>query len=320
MAVSLSQSMIDKKKEEIADTLTGQTQDLQETPWWKTAGGILLPLLSTAAMGPLGGYLASLGGATGGLSSLITGFKGASILSKLIGLGGKGIGAIGKGLQAAKKGQGILSALGGIGAKTAFNIGARELSEGILGKFDKRSVKDLKLNARDMLYGGDALQKLRKQYTSAKGAEKDTSYTGALLSALSSQLGPNILKGLTDAVGGAEIPVWSKHLKGTQDLVKGGKSFGDINILDKVAQISKDLQSSSANMPLGQSIPNLVASPGIGTMGIPYTLPAKGGSILSKLASPGPKFGAQPAPDIQSMLQGADDQTILDIILALQNK
>ena len=52
MGVSLSKIQRGQMKKSIADELAGQTEGLQETPWWKTVGSVALPLLATAAMGP----------------------------------------------------------------------------------------------------------------------------------------------------------------------------------------------------------------------------------------------------------------------------
>ena len=76
MAVSTSQYRLGREKGSIAEELAGQTEGLQKQPWWKTVGSIALPLLATAAMGPLGGYLASMGGGLAGggaLASLLGG-------------------------------------------------------------------------------------------------------------------------------------------------------------------------------------------------------------------------------------------------------
>ena len=273
MAISLSDAIIQQKKQTIADKLATQTEDLQKQPWWKTIGKIAIPLLATMAMGPAGAALSSLGG-------------GAGIL-----------GTIGSGLTATGGAGGILKTLGQTGIKSLFNIGASGLGGGILEKFDKRSAKDIKLaGPSETLHGREARDKLRKQYKDAKKAEKDTSKTGSILSAIMQQGGPGafleagkvglfaptaatptvggMMEGLAGAdVGQAQQLIDTNQLLGKQpsewqQIMSGNKMITDPSLMSSVDPtisasvdpavshqlFSKQLQPPMSNVNFGQNL------------------------------------------------------------------
>jgi len=173
MAVSLSGLKRKQTKKSIADQLASQTQDLQEVPWWETVGNIALPLLATAAMGPLGAYLSSLG-AAGGL--------GSGVLS-MLGTGLGSTGAVGSGLG------GVAKTLGSTGLKALYNIGIDKAKKGAFKGLDKRSEKDIKVKGGPLaqLLGKGAETQLRKDYLDAQSAMDQTNLMGALMGATMSQ-------------------------------------------------------------------------------------------------------------------------------------
>ena len=173
MAVSLSGLKRKQTKKSIADQLASQTQDLQEVPWWETVGNIALPLLATAAMGPLGGYLSSLG-AAGGL--------GSGVLS-MLGTGLGSTGAVGSGLG------GVAKTLGSTGLKALYNIGIDKTKKGLYKGLDKRSEKDIKVKGGPLaqLLGKGAEAQLRQDYLDAQSAMDQTNLMGALMGATTAQ-------------------------------------------------------------------------------------------------------------------------------------
>ena len=264
MAISLSQYNIEKKKQSIADKLASQTQDLQQEPWWKTVGSVALPLLASLAMPGIGGALAGMAGQGGALASLLGTGKWATGIAKTVG-------TIGKGLQAAKKGQGILSSLGQIGTKAGYNMLTQKATGGLMGALDPKSAMDLNLTGKEKLYGGSALGKLRKEYRDAKEAEKQTGMSGAVLSAIASQglgnikdafgvglfnkaapEGANMLEGLigTGVEGAEDIAKTAEIMGGQasplQHVASGQKMITDPNALARPSSLS--LQTSPVNL------------------------------------------------------------------------
>ena len=246
MAISLSGYNIQKKKQSIADKLAGQTQDLQKEPWWKTVGSIGLPLLASLAMPGIGTALAGWAGAG----------SGASALASIFGTGSKALKAInllGKGLQVGAKGQGILSTLGGIGTKTAFNMGVKGLTKGGLNIADKRSVDDLNLTDREMLYGRNALKTLKGQYTDAKDAEKETDIAGSILSAISSQGWGNV----KDAFG---VGLLNKSAPKGVSMLEGLASSG-VEGAKKTANVQQLMGNEPSNLQQIMSGQKMITDP-----------------------------------------------------------
>ena len=186
MAVSTSQYRLGREKGSIAEELAGQTEGLQKQPWWKTVGSIALPLLAPAAMGPLGGYLASMGG----------GLAGGGALASLLGGGLTGVGGALGAVGTAGTGSSLLKTLGQTGVKALYNLGTQAAGKGLLGSFDKRSEEDIKVGggALRQALGKKAQEKLRGQYRKAKGAEKETGIAGSILSAFAQQGGMGAFK------------------------------------------------------------------------------------------------------------------------------
>ena len=169
MAISLSKLKRQQTKRSIADELTAQASELQEVPWWETVGNIALPILATAAMGPLGGYLSPLGGGAGILGALGTGLSS-------VGAVGSGLGGVGK-------------TLGSTAVKALYNMGVQEAKKGLYKGLDKRSEKDIKVSGDSFrkLLGKSAEGKLRGNWLDAQSAMDRTNVTGAVLGAAMSQ-------------------------------------------------------------------------------------------------------------------------------------
>ena len=360
--VSLSGIRQSLAKKTIAEELAGQTEDLKGTPWWKTVGAIALPLILTAAMGPAGAALASYGG----IGSSLTGMLGAGLTSAGAASGGSTIGN-------------ILRTAAQVGTKAGYNWLGQKATGAVLDTADTRSEKDIKVSGGPLakFYGKSAQDRLRKEYKIAKDAEGETKLAGATLAAITQQFGPDVYSGIKDMFGG-DTDTIAKVLEGTPDLVKGGEAtFGDVNVLDKVAEIHQ----ANPPIPVGQppvspppvsqninpSTPGLRqnVSTGINDL-FSHGSQGAGAGGLGRITQPGAHkssgqfdfglFSGQPqpttnvpigvsgpdwgttavpgsypsvltgqpsyvgAPSSSQILQGVDDQTILDIILSLQNK
>ena len=215
MAVSLSGLQRAQTKKTIADQLARQTEDLQEVPWWETVGNIALPLLATAAMGPLGGYLSSLG-AAGGI--------GSGALS-MLGTGLGSAGAVGRGLG------GVAKTLGSTGIKALYNLGAQEAKKGLYKGLDKRSEKDIKVKGGPLaqLLGKSAETQLRKDWLDAQSAMDQTNLVAALT-------------GATMAQGSGAF----------KDMFKGLFTKGDTSFLDSLQSVEEAQKLVDAANIMGQ--------------------------------------------------------------------
>ena len=215
MAVSLSGLQRAQTKKTIADQLARQTEDLQEEPWWETVGNIALPLLATAAMGPLGGYLSSLG-AAGGI--------GSGALS-MLGTGLGSAGAVGSGLG------GVAKTLGSTGIKALYNLGAQEAKKGLYKGLDKRSEKDIKVKGGPLaqLLGKGAETQLRKDWLDAQSAMDQTNLVAALT-------------GATMAQGSGAF----------KDMFKGLFTKGDTSFLDSLQSVEEAQKLVDAANIMGQ--------------------------------------------------------------------
>ena len=215
MAVSLSGLQRAQTKKTIADQLARQTEDLQEVPWWETVGNIALPLLATAAMGPLGGYLSSLG-AAGGI--------GSGALS-MLGTGLGSAGAVGSGLG------GVAKTLGSTGIKALYNLGVQEAKKGLYKGLDKRSEKDIKVTGGPLaqLLGKGAETQLRKDYLDAQSAMDQTNLVAALT-------------GATMAQGSGAF----------KDMFKGLFTKGDTSFLDSLQSVEEAQKLVDAANIMGQ--------------------------------------------------------------------
>ena len=215
MAVSLSGLQRAQTKKTIADQLARQTEDLQEVPWWETVGNIALPLLATAAMGPLGGYLSSLG-AAGGI--------GSGALS-MLGTGLGSAGAVGSGLG------GVAKTLGSTGIKALYNLGVQEAKKGLYKGLDKRSEKDIKVKGGPLaqLLGKGAETQLRKDWLDAQSAMDQTNLVAALT-------------GATMAQGSGAF----------KDMFKGLFTKGDTSFLDSLQSVEEAQKLVDAANIMGQ--------------------------------------------------------------------
>ena len=215
MAVSLSGLQRAQTKKTIADQLARQTEDLQEVPWWETVGNIALPLLATAAMGPLGGYLSSLG-AAGGIGS-----GALSMLGTVLGSAG----AVGSGLG------GVAKTLGSTGIKALYNLGAQEAKKGLYKGLDKRSEKDIKVKGGPLaqLLGKGAETQLRKDWLDAQSAMDQTNLVAALT-------------GATMAQGSGAF----------KDMFKGLFTKGDTSFLDSLQSVEEAQKLVDAANIMGQ--------------------------------------------------------------------
>ena len=154
-----------------SDVLTGQSEKLQEIPWWKTVGNVALPFAASLLMGPLGAALSGM-----------TGF--GSGLAGLIGSGLTQAGAIGTGIGGAAK------TAGATGMKALYNLAATRGSRGILDLLDPRSEKDITLEGESPLvqiYGKKAEKGLQKDYRKSKQSTLTQDLIGSIMGAVSQQ-------------------------------------------------------------------------------------------------------------------------------------
>ena len=175
--ISTSGLGIKSRVKSISERLAGQVEDLQETPAWKTAGSIILPLASSLLMGPLGAAMGKL--------------------PSMLGLIGQGLyktGAWGKGLL------GALKTTGAIGTKSLYNWLGTKGTRGFLDLFDKRSEMDINLKGMDTLsqvLGKEAVEEYREQYTKGKKDTSTQDITTSILGAITQQGDlSKIMKGL----------------------------------------------------------------------------------------------------------------------------
>lgn len=218
MAVSLSGLQRAQTKKTIADQLARQTEDLQEVPWWETVGNIALPLLATAAMGPLGTAMMGMGGGAG-----ILGMLGSA--ASTVGSGLASAGAVGSGLG------GVAKTLGSTGIKALYNLGAQEAKKGLYKGLDKRSEKDIKVKGGPLaqLLGKGAETQLRKDWLDAQSAMDQTNLVAALT-------------GATMAQGSGAF----------KDMFKGLFTKGDTSFLDSLQSVEEAQKLVDAANIMGQ--------------------------------------------------------------------
>ena len=204
MAISTSQLMLAKERQTVADKLAEQTEELQDTPWWHTAGSIALPLLATALMPGVGTALAGLGGLGTSLGGLLTSGAGA--------------------------GAGLGKTLGGIGVKSLYNLLASAGTKGALDVIGGKSGKDIgkDLTGLQTLLGKGAVKQLRKDYSKSQDQAYKSLIAGSIMSGLAQQGGIGALKKAGKVSFPGQAPEAFSGIPTTVDAAQQGLTTADI--------------------------------------------------------------------------------------------
>ena len=187
MGVSLSNLKQMQMKKSISDELAGQVEDMNEVSPLQTIGSIALPLLLTAAMGPLGTAMMGLGGGTGILGAL--GGAASTI--------GSGLAATGAATGGSAAGN-LLNTLLQVGSKVGYGELSKKLTKEIVDK-DKNPL-DIKVTGGGFkqVLAKNAVEKLRNQLVTQNRLGEQTDLTGSILGAFAGQFGDDLIGGMKD--------------------------------------------------------------------------------------------------------------------------
>jgi hypothetical protein len=296
MAVSTSKLRIGAARKSIIDKLTQQSEGLQDTPWYQTAGQIALPILATMAIPGIGTALASAYAGAGGI--------------------GGALGGIGTALASTGGATGITATAKGLTAKSIANLLATKGTKGLLGLFDKRSEKDINLagmGALEQALGGESVSKLRRDYRASKKETGKMDIAGSIMSALVQEGGLEALQ-KASRVSFPSSPAPASIKMGISDIPRQGILAGDLTGKKSVADLLGTKQSPMAKLfegkiPLQDAISEASPLTSVGASDI-YKGTTSGSSIYSSiLPKPGVSLtemlGGETAPSkVQMALPG----------------